>query len=179
MIRKTLFVALVSLWRVKARTALAILAVAAGISIVLILTLITAEAIVVSGRLLQSSTIPLLILAGTALLLGGVASMALALVSVMERRREISIRKIHGATNGHILFQFLFETVIVTTLGGVLGLAGILAVPTIGSTVTASFSATLIIPLLLLVGIAMGGIVIGLPAAIKAARQRTLDGLQY
>ena len=61
--------------------------------------------------------------AGISLLVGGIGIMNIMLVSVAERTREIGIRKAIGATEGSIRMQFLLETMIISGLGGLLGVA--------------------------------------------------------
>lgn len=63
----------------------------------------------------------LVVIAGISLLVGGIGIMNIMLATVTERTREIGIRRALGATRGHIIQQFIIETVVLTASGGLLG----------------------------------------------------------
>lgn len=113
----------------------------------------------------------LIALGSVALLVGGVAIANVMVMSVLERRMEIGVRRALGATRGHIRRQFLFEAIILAGLGGVVG-AGLGAAITMGY---ATFrKLPLAIPLVALAG-AVGaalliGALAGLYPAARAAR---------
>ncbi len=110
-------------------------------------------------------------LGAVALLVGGVAIANIMVMSVMERRMEIGVRRALGATARHIRLQFLLESVLLAGIGGVLGTF-------IGASITAAYAInrelTLAVPisgLLASVGVALAiGAIAGLYPAIRAAR---------
>lgn len=118
--------------------------------------------------------------AGIALIVGGVGVMNIMLVSVTERTQEIGIRMSLGATRRVILLQFLIESVMITVLGGVLGIClGLIGSETVhwttGLPSVVSWQAVV-------VGFVFSvviGIVCGLYPANKAARLNPIDALRY
>ena len=122
----------------------------------------------------------LTIVAGISLIVGGIGIMNIMLVSVAERTREIGIRKSVGATAGNILQEFLFESLILSTLGGVGGLALGYILAFLLSIIT-PFNPYVDINILMvtLSTSVVIGLIFGIYPAIKAARKNPIDSLRY
>lgn len=118
--------------------------------------------------------------AAISLLVGGVGVMNIMLVSVTERTREIGIRKAIGARTGHILFQFLTESVIISCIGGILGLilgiAGAYGLGKLAGITPYVSPGTVIIAILFSSAV---GIFFGIYPARKAAMLDPIEALRY
>lgn len=118
--------------------------------------------------------------AGIALLVGGIGVMNIMLVSVTERTREIGTRKALGATTNTILTQFLMESVILSLIGGLIGLTlGILLSNIIAGALDIVPNITLGSVILVLVFSTAVGVFFGIYPARKAARLDPIEALRY
>ncbi len=118
--------------------------------------------------------------AAISLLVGGIGVMNIMLVSVTERTREIGIRKAIGATTNAILLQFLTESVIISLLGGIIGMIlGIAGASVIGNFAKITPSISFRDVIMVIIFSSAVGIFFGIYPARKAARLDPIDALRY
>ena len=131
------------------------------------------------NQMMSTMTYMLAGIASIALLVGGIGIMNMMLVSVSERTKEIGLRKAMGATPGRIQLQFLLEAIVLSLMGGIVGvILGLLisfaGAQLLNTNFTISMSA---------IGLGVGfsaavGIIFGWAPARKASRLNPIDALR-
>jgi len=146
-----------------------------------------ADILAILGTITSVLTFFLAAIASISLVVGGIGIMNIMLVSVTERTREIGLRKAVGATDNDILQQFLIESVLLTFIGGIVGIAigaGIVGLiyfvlstffPSVGWVFAFPISAVIL-------GLSVSGIsgiAFGIYPARKAGKKNPIDALRY
>ena len=122
----------------------------------------------------------MVVLSGVGLIVGGVGVIAIMMISVTERTREIGVRKALGATRGTILWQFLVEAVTLTGIGAVIGLvlgAGVAFAIKSMTPIAASVPPMAVLAALL--SSCFTGVLFGMLPAAKAAKLDPVTALRY
>ncbi|MCL2230441.1 MAG: ABC transporter permease [Treponema sp.] len=118
-------------------------------------------------------------IAGVSLLVGGIGIMNIMLVSVTERTREIGIRMAIGGRKRDILLQFLTESVILSLMGGLLGIGMAFLVCHIMTAIGIQTAISPVIVMIATIFAALVGVIFGYYPALKAAKLYPIDALRY
>jgi putative ABC transport system permease protein len=142
---------------------------------------VTAEALQMLWKSISAGLFSLMILiSGISLVVGGIVIMNIMLVSVVERTREIGVRRAIGATRANIRSQFLMEAILLSLGGGILGVL-------LGMAIAKSISTfgplpTLVRPTLILAGLLISvvtGVAAGVMPAWRASKLPPVEALRY
>ena len=140
-----------------------------------------AELLEAVDQILGVLTVFLGLIAGVSLLVGGIGIMNIMLVTVTERTREIGLRKAVGATPRAILLQFLIESLVLSLVGGVVGVGMGSLIATIGTALVPDLTLSVSSGAIMLSTIVCTviGIGFGIYPANRAARMNPIDALRY
>lgn len=143
--------------------------------------LVTQEQILdIFNKLTGAFFLVMIALSSVGLLVGGIGVMAIMMVSVTSRTREIGVRKALGATRRDIMVQFLTEAATLTGIGGIFGVLVGLGMGRLISLVLGATAPTPVMQTLIAVLVSIGiGVAFGLVPARRAARLDPVDALRY
>ena len=130
-------------------------------------------------KMSQSTNTQLIWIASISLLVGGIGVMNIMLVSVTERTSEIGLKKAIGAKKKRILMQFLTESAVLTSLGGLIGVvSGIILAQLISSMMQIPVSISVPAIAVAVVFSTLIGVVFGMLPAVKAANLNPIEALR-
>jgi putative ABC transport system permease protein len=125
-------------------------------------------------------SIVMICIAGISLLVGGIGIMNIMLATVLERTREIGIRRAIGARQGDIVRQFLTEAVLISIVGGLIGIAFGFTLSRIIATAAGWSTVVTTSSIAIAFGVSVGiGLLFGIYPAVQAARLDPIEAIRY
>ena len=132
------------------------------------------------NTMMNTMTIAISVIAGIALLVGGIGVMNIMLVSITERTREIGTRKALGAPNSSIRIQFIVESIVICIIGGTIGMVLGFGLGALGCKLTQTPVSFSLSSVLISVGFSLAiGVFFGYYPANKAAKLDPIEALRY
>lgn len=132
------------------------------------------------SEMVSNITIAISVIAGIALLVGGIGVMNIMLVSITERTREIGTRKALGAPNSSIRLQFIVEAIVICSIGGMIGIILGIILGTAAANLLSTPANPSVSSILLSLGFSMAiGVFFGYHPANKAAKMDPIEALRY
>ena len=125
-------------------------------------------------------SVVMLCIAGISLLVGGIGIMNIMLATVLERTREIGIRRAIGARQADIIRQFLMEAVLISIMGGVIGILFGLTLSKIIATAAGWSTVVTAASVIVAFGVSCGiGLLFGIYPAVQAAKLDPIEAIRY
>ena len=131
-------------------------------------------------EMMSTITLAISIIAGIALLVGGIGVMNIMLVSITERTREIGTRKALGAPNSSIRLQFIVESIVICTIGGIIGIILGIIMGSVAANLMETPASPSISSIIISLTFSMAiGVFFGYHPANKAAKMDPIEALRY